>query len=117
MMKTYFFVFLTIILTVYGQIIIKARAIQHTTGSENISFLLKMFLDPWVISGLLAALSASATWMLAVQSANLSAIYPLMALTFVLVPLLAVFFFGEHLKLTFWFGVASIIIGISLTVL
>lgn len=114
-MKSYLFVLLTIVLTVYGQIIIKARALRHSLNSESLSFLLLMFTDPWVLSGLLCAFAASATWMLAVQSAHLSVIYPLMAMTFVLVPILAVVLFGEQLNLNQVFGLVLIIIGIAFT--
>ena len=114
-MRSYLFVLLTIILTVYGQLIIKARALQHSLDSENFSFLIKMFIDPWVLSGLICAFAASATWMLAVQSANLSVIYPLMAMTFVLVPLFAVYFFGDHLNVSQMFGLTLIIVGVWFT--
>lgn len=115
-MSSYFFVFLTIGLTVYGQIIIKARASLHATGNAG-WFLAAMFLDPWVISGLAAALAASATWMMAVRSADLSIIYPIMALTFVIVPVLAVFVFGDSLRGIQIVGLLLIVVGVGLTAL
>lgn len=112
-MNSYFFAFITIILTVLGQIIIKARALFYADSTEGTFFLMKMFFDPWVLIGLTAALAASATWMLAVQDSNLSVMYPIMALTFVFVPLLAVIFFKETLSISQVFGLLLIIIGVG----
>ena len=112
-MVKYFYVMLTIGLTVYGQIIIKSRASYH---SESDRFLITMFFDPWVLSGLISALAASAAWMIAVKNSNLSLIYPFMALTFVIIPLLAVPLFGEKINNTQFIGLFLILIGISLSV-
>ncbi|WP_210497174.1 hypothetical protein [Microvirga antarctica] len=113
-MMTYFYVFLTIALTVYGQIIIKARATFHATSAEGAGFLTAMFLDPWVLTGLAAALTASATWMMAVRGAELSVVYPIMALTFIAVPALAVLMFGERLSGMQMAGLCLIVVGVSL---
>jgi len=113
-MTKYFYVFLTIGLTVYGQIIIKARAAYHAANPEATRFLLAMFLDPWVLSGLAAALTASATWMMAIQSNDLSLVYPIMAFSFVIVPVLAVVIFGEVLSTLQVAGLCLIVIGVGL---
>jgi multidrug transporter EmrE-like cation transporter len=114
-MSAYFYVFLTIALTVYGQMVIKARAMELAHAAHGKEFLLSMFLDLWVLSGLFAALAASATWMLAVRSANLSAIYPIMALTFVIIPILAVATFGEKLAPMQIIGIVLIVAGVALS--
>jgi len=114
-MTKYFFVLLTIGLTVYGQIAIKARALHHAANHEGSGFLVAMFTDLWVISGLIAALGASATWMLAIQHNDLSLVYPVMALTFVIVPILAVVLFGEVLKPLQMLGLALIVVGVGLS--
>ena len=113
-MKVLFLVLTTLGLTVYGQLIIKARALVHH-GIGGREFLLAMFLDPWVISGLAAAVVASASWMLAVRDAYVSVIYPLMALSFVLVPLLAALLFGEPLRTAQVLGWGLIVAGLSLS--
>jgi uncharacterized membrane protein len=113
-MKVLFLVFMTLGFTVYGQLIIKARALVHS-GIGGRDFLFAMFLDPWVISGLAAAVIASAAWMLAVRDAYVSVIYPLMALSFVLVPFLASYFFGEPLRAGQVVGWGLIVAGLSLS--
>jgi uncharacterized membrane protein len=113
-MKVLLLVAVTLGLTVYGQLIIKARALVHQ-GPRAGDFLFAMFLDPWVATGLCAAVMASAAWMLAVRDAYVSVIYPLMALSFVLVPLLASYLFHEPLRATQVFGWALIVIGLGLS--
>lgn len=114
-MGAYFYVFLTIGLTVYGQMVIKARATELARKVHGMEYVLAMFLDPWVLSGLAAALGASASWMLAVRTAHLSAIYPIMALTFVIIPALAVAVFGEKLSTLQMVGIALIVVGVALS--
>jgi len=114
-MTNYFYVFLTIALTVYGQIMIKARAMHHAASHEGARFLFAMFFDFWVVTGLVAALAASATWMMAIQNSDLSLVYPVMALTFVIVPLLAAAMFGEALKPIQMAGLCLIVVGVGLS--
>jgi len=111
-MRILLLVSVTLGLTVYGQLVIKARALTHH-GAAGGEFLLAMLLDPWVISGLAAAIMASAAWMLAVRDAYISVIYPMMALSFVLVPLMASFLFGEPLRVGQIMGWVLIVAGLS----
>ena len=64
---SYFYILCTILLTVYGQIVIKWQVLKAGAlpedGAEKIGFLLHLLLNPWVISAFLAALLASVTWM------------------------------------------------------
>lgn len=119
-MQKYLFIGLTLALTVYAQLIIKARAAvvaAATEGAGRLPYLIGMFKDPGVLSGLAAAVLASASWTLAIQHAPLSLAYPFMALSFVLVPLMAVPLFGDALAPTQLLGILLIVTGIALTAL
>jgi multidrug transporter EmrE-like cation transporter len=116
-MDSYFYVFIAIVLTVYGQIIIKSRALLHTAdgiAGNYSTFLVSMFSDAWVLSAFVAAVVAAAVWMLAIRNANLSLLYPFMASTFILVPLFAAFFFGEKISVMQFAGLLMIVGGVSL---
>ena len=67
--------------------------------------------------GLALALMGGATlfWVALLRSAPLSRIYPVMAFSFMLVPLGALVFFREHVTLQYWVGVALIVAGVALT--
>lgn len=113
---SYVYVFLTVILTVYGQIaikwqVLKAGALPEALP-EKISFLLHLMLNPWIISALTAALLASVFWMAAMTRLQLSHAYPFMGLTFVLVLLASGIFFQEPVTLFKVTGVALIVLGL-----
>ena len=57
---------------------------------------------------------AAAFWMLALRNADLSLLYPFMALTFALVPLFASLLFGEKGNALQFLGLLMIVGGVSL---
>jgi multidrug transporter EmrE-like cation transporter len=117
-MSPYLFLFAVLALTVYGQLLIKARALVHAgtaTGGDKLAYLISMFTDIWVLIGLGAAVVAGACWMLAIERLDVGFAYPFMALSFVLVPLGSTFFFGEALPPIQLLGLALIIAGVSVS--
>ena len=115
----YFYIASTIILTVYGQMILKWRvSLKGTFPSDNydkIWFLLKMFLDPWVLSGFLAAFFASLTWMATMTKFDLSFAYPFMSLAFVLVLIFSSTLLNESITTQKISGLLLIIFGILIS--
>lgn len=116
-MISYFYIFLTIAFTVYGQIVLKWQVIGAgefpVSTSDKISFLVRLVLNPWVISGFLAAFFASLTWMAAMTKLELSHAYPFMSLNFVFVIILSSFLFQETITLPKIVGLGFIILGIA----
>lgn len=114
---SYFYVFMTIVLTVYGQIVIKWQVLQvgalPDQTAEKIGFMLRLLLNPWIISALLAAFLASFFWMAAMTRLQLSHAYPFMGLTFVAVLLASGFFFQEPITTLKIAGVALIVLGLA----
>ena len=112
----YLYIVLTILFTVYGQLILKwqvgqAGSLPASTGAK-IAFLLGLLLNPWILSGFLAAFLASLCWMAAMTKFDLSHAYPFMGMSFVLVLMGSGFFFGEvvtPMKIT---GTVLIVLGI-----
>lgn len=114
---SYILILSVLLLTVYGQIVIKWRsivagAVERTP--EHSPYLLVMILDPWVWSGLAAAVVASLCWILAIERTPLTLAYPFMALSFVLVPVASRLFLGESVSGIQWLGGALIVIGVAL---
>ncbi len=111
----YICIALTVLFTVYGQLVLKWQAtlrIQQWGQAEPLRYVVSMLLNPWVISGLAAAFAASLCWMLAVSRMDLSKAYPFMALNFVLVGLAAVPLFGEAYSLPKMLGLILVVVGI-----
>lgn len=113
---SYVYVFLTIFLTVYGQIAIKwqvtAAGAFPADPEGKLLFLAKLLLNPWVISALAAALLAAVSWMAAMTKLDLSHAYPFMSLAFILVLVLSALVFHEPVTLPKIAGLTLICAGI-----
>jgi multidrug transporter EmrE-like cation transporter len=114
----YAYVATTIALTVYGQIIVKWQVDQAgefpATLSGKLHFLLKLMLNPWVISVFAGAVIAALAWMAALTRFELSRAYPFMSLSFVLVLILSAIFFAEDFTLPKLMGVVLIMVGLAI---
>jgi multidrug transporter EmrE-like cation transporter len=112
----YIYVFATLLLTVYGQLIVKWRVGEAghfpANTSERISWLLGLVLDPWVISAFIGAFVAALSWMAALTKFELSRAYPFMALSFILVLFLSGVFFDEPVTGAKVAGIALITVGL-----
>ena len=115
----YLYILGTIIFTVYGQLIIKWRISPYGPLPdrliEKIQFLLHVLLDPYIISGFVAAFIASFFWMAAMTKFDLSFAYPFMSLAFVFVLIMSVVLFKEPLTIHKVIGILLIVLGIIIT--
>lgn len=113
---SYLFVFITIFLTVYSQIVIKWQVVAAgafpVETPDRLWFLAKLLMNPWVISALLAGLLAVVSWMAAMTKLDLSHAYPFMSLAFVLVLVLSALVFHEPVNAWKIGGLALITLGI-----
>ena len=107
----------TIAFTVYGQLIMKWQ-ISKVGAFPNDwpgrgAFVLRILLNPWVLSGLVAAFLAMLCWMAALSKMPLSSAYPFTSLGFVLVLVFGAVAFREAITLPKLLGVALIMAGIA----
>lgn len=119
----YLYIFLTILFTVYGQIILKWRITDlnwslnvNEDGMQMLISYLKFLFDPLVFSGFASAFIASVFWMLAMTKFDITYAYPFMSLSPALVFLIGVFVLGEPFTIGKLVGLVVIIIGIFITV-
>ena len=114
----YLYIAATVLLTVYGQLVIKWRVglagIAPDSPGEKTLFLLRLVFTPWVFSGLAAAFLASVFWMAALTRFPLSHAYPFVAFTFVLVVGGGGLLFGEPIRWPTITGLALIVAGITI---
>lgn len=110
------YIALTIFFTVYGQLILKSQVSAAgafpVDNGEKLSFMIRLLLNPLVISGFASAFIASLTWMMALTQFELSFAYPFMSLSFVVVILLSVILFGDTLTLNKVFGTILLLISL-----
>ena len=118
-MGGYLYIFGTIAFTVYGQIILKWRMqlYQELPSSliDKFLFLIKLLLDPFILSGFGSAFVASLFWMAAMTKFELSYAYPFTSLSFVLVFIISIFVFGEAVSVGKVAGLLLIIAGVIVT--
>ncbi|WP_460758569.1 EamA family transporter [Lysobacter fragariae] len=116
-MLGYLFIAMTVLLTVYGQLVLKWQVslggpLPETTPGKLV-FLWHALLNPWIISGLGAAFAASLFWMLALKKLPLSTAYPFTATSFLLVLVFAGMFLGEAITTGKVVGTLLIVSGIA----
>ena len=111
----YFYFFLTIALNIYGQLILKSRIVRYgnfpVEMTERVAFFFKLFIDPYILSGFVAAFIAALAWMLAMTQLELSKAYPLMSLSFAGVLIFSAMLLHEPLTWHKTVGVALIMTG------
>lgn len=112
----YLYISGTILFTVYGQLVIKWQVSRAgafpVEATERIWFLLRLVLNPWVISSLAAAFLAFLSWMVAMTKFELSYAYPFTSLSFALVLGLSAVLFHEAITLSKVLAIAFIVAGI-----
>jgi multidrug transporter EmrE-like cation transporter len=112
----YFFVAMTVVLTVFGQLVLKWQVSLVGPLPEGIPgkalFLAHIMIRPWVLVGLGSAFGAALFWMLALKKMPLSTAYPFTAAGFVLILGFSVVLFGESLTLPKIAGTLLIVAGI-----
>lgn len=105
-----------VVLTSYAQLIVKWRINRAgalpVDFTKKVLFLIGMFFDPWVLTGLLGALLASFAWMAAMTKLDLSFAYPFVSVSFVLVFVFSAFLFHETITAPKVVGMLLIIAGL-----
>lgn len=117
-MMGYVYIALTIAFTVYGQVVLKWQmniaGPAPADGFDKVWFLLKLLLNPWVVTVFASAFLAALAWMGAMTKFQLGYAYPFVATTFVLVVAAGAIFFGEPITGPKVTGLALIVAGITL---
>lgn len=113
---SFFCIAVTLLLGVFGQLIMKWQVGKAghfpIDPVEKVQFILRLLVNPWIVSSLAGAFLAALFWMAALTKLDLSVAYPFTSLSFVLVLFLSAVFFGEPLTFAKVAGMGLIILGI-----
>lgn len=120
-MNSYFYIFGTILFTVYGQIILKWRlsglkVVLPDSLWDKLVMMFKILFDPFIFSGLVSAFVASLFWMGAMTKFEITQAYPFMSIAPALVFLVGIFFLNETFTIGKLVGLVLIIAGTIITV-
>src|SRR5262245_20142173 len=113
---TYLFVFATVGLGLYGQLVLKWQMsllgpAPHALP-ELVPYLVKALFNPWVLSSIASAFLGMVTWMAALSRVPLSHAYPFVSLSFPLILICSWLVFGEPLTVAKTAGVVLIMAGL-----
>ncbi len=112
----YIYIIVTILLTAYGQLVLKWRMNSigqlPTELSEKLIFLVKAIFDPYIFSSFFAAFIASLTWMAALTKFDLSFAYPFMSMAFVVVLVASYYLLHEPVNTSKVIGMILIVVGL-----
>ena len=102
-----------------GQVLFKKTAVTLSVSmaSQNnplglIEGIMKALSVPWLYMALCVYAMATVFWLYILQRVPLSLAYPFSALAMVIVPVIAIYLFGEKLSWSYWIGVFFIFTGI-----
>lgn len=110
------YIFATIFFTVYSQLIMRWQVGLSGTlepGLESkILFLLKMLINPWVISGIISTFLAGLAWMMTMTKFEISYAFPFVSLNYLAILGAGHFLFGEDFSTIKMSGTLLIIAGL-----
>jgi undecaprenyl phosphate-alpha-L-ara4N flippase subunit ArnE len=116
--KSLFLILTSVILGVSGQLCLKAGmdrvgALSAGGIGSIIQTGLRVVTTPLVFAGLALYGIGALTWLMVLSKLDLSLAYPMLALTYILIPLAARFILGEQVPALRWLGVGIIFIGVA----
>lgn len=106
----YRLIFINIILLVLGQSLWKA-GLRGKELSVSFKSLMGLILNPYIFTGLLVYMGATLIWFYVLSKSELSLVYPLQSLCYVLAAVVGVLVFKEQMPLTRWIGIGLIVLG------
>lgn len=115
-MMDHLFIFGSVFLAVYSQLIIRWQVALAGSLPEGLcgkfSFTFALLTNLWVVSGIAATFLSGLLWILAMTKFEISYAYPYISLTYVLVLGAGFVFFGESVSLSKVAGAILILLGI-----
>lgn len=114
-------VFICIILAALGQISMK-KGMTQIDKIDNLSDLIKpstlfhMLTNIYVFIGLLLYAVSAFLWLGALSQLDVSLMYPLLSLGYVITAILAFIFLKENITLLRWLGIVLVVIGSFLVI-
>ena len=105
-----------IVFTVAGQILMKygmGQIGEITTMRQllDLDLIFKMVTNPFIVGGVLCFGSMIIIWLAAMSTLDISFMYPMASLVYVLTAIVAMIFLHEHISLAHWAGLFLIVGG------
>lgn len=111
------YIFLTILLTVLSQLIIKWKMSEfnysdYPTFQDKFVLAFSMLINPLIVLALIFVFLSGLSWIIALTKFQLSYAYPFMSLSLIFVTISSIVIFGEVVNFQKIFGIMLVIFGI-----
>ncbi|MFH1541519.1 MAG: 4-amino-4-deoxy-L-arabinose transferase [bacterium] len=106
----------SILLAVTGQLLMKKgmMVFGQVATDEFFQRIIPMLLNPYVFSGIACFGFSAMTWLVVLSKFELSFVYPLVSVAYILVAIASMVFFQETVPMIRWLGIAVIVFGVFL---
>lgn len=106
-----------ILVGAFGGIMMKIGAtnmghIEISSIGQLITFLFRLFTNLASLTGIFLYFMSALVWAYLLTKLDLSLVQPILAMTYVVTPILAIFLLDEHVSVMRWLGILIIIIGV-----
>lgn len=106
-------ILMLVTLGAFGTLLLKIGA-EKVVYTEGVVVLLQTALSPALVVGMVLQLIPLVSWVVLLKFMPLTKLQPMIALTYVVTPVLAVMFLGEHVSSLRMAGIGLIVIGVVL---
>lgn len=101
----------------FGSILLKMGVtqigpIEINSLNQLFVYLYKLFTNILSLSGFILYFASGVIWSYLLTKLDISFVQPILALTYVITPILAIFFLSEHISILRWGGIAVIVLGV-----
>ena len=97
-----------------GQVLLKYAMIKHGPITFTLQGLWDLFTEPRLLFALVLYASALIMWLHVLSKVPLSTAYPILAITYVIVPVLSLIFFDESIHQSHLIGICLILVGVTI---
>ena len=109
-------VMICVLIGALGQVIWKqgmssVDKINSINDLAKFDTILKIFTNKYIILGVLLYVSAFIFWLAAMSTLDISFMYPLLSLAYLVTTFMAFLFLGEHVSGLRWVGTALVVLG------
>lgn len=86
--------------------------VQIQSFTQLVEYLLKLFTNPQSLIGVVLYFLSAVIWSYLLTKLDISFVQPILALTYVVTPIMAIYILHEHVPPMRWLGIFVIILGV-----
>ncbi|WAR46603.1 SMR family transporter [Methylomonas rapida] len=101
-------------ISAFGQVLLKYAMLKHGSIDFNLQGLIRLIIEWRLICALGLYAAALLMWLHVLSKVPLSIAYPMLAITYVIVPLMSFAFFGERINQPQIIGICLVLAGVAI---